>query len=213
MEYNFNCHYQPNFKALHIANADKIKLYKIVDEADKKFIKKLPELIDTKKLMPDLDKITAARWNEMLEYAVNNALIKGNETYIAACENKPCGIITWQTGKNVKLDCICTWPIEVGKKVKLAGKTLFYQFFKDFLEQNCKKAELEAITNGPYNTIQKYEQLGFSKTSKVYPTKVVMETSANKIKETFEKLKRVINYEDIEPQKIKLANIFNMQIK
>ena len=210
MEYKFNYHYQPNFKALHIANADKIKLYKIIDETDKKFLKKLPELIDTQKLMPNLDKTTAARWNEMLEYAVNNALIKGNETYIAAYENKPCGIITWQTGKNVKLDCICTWPVEVGKKVKLAGKTLFYQFFKDFLEQNCKKAELEAITNGPYNTIQKYEQLGFSKTSKVYPTKTVMETNTYKIKAAFEKLKRIINYECTEPVKTKLADTFNL---
>ena len=44
------------FKALHIANAGEIGLYKIVDAADKKFVKNLPDRIKISELMPNLSK-------------------------------------------------------------------------------------------------------------------------------------------------------------
>ncbi len=206
MQINSNNSYQPNFGALHIANAGRIKLYQIADNADKKFLKTLQERIDTKELMPNLGKDEYKRWNEMIEYATYNAQFPENTTYLAVCDNKPCGILTWRSDKNAILDCICTWPVEYGKKVKLAGQTLFYQLFKDFLELKCKKLELEAITNGPFNTIEKYEKLGLKKTSKVYPTKTVMETNSNKIKETLYKLDEIIEYEKLEPEKVKLSD-------
>ena len=205
MQINSNtANYKQNFGALHIANAGILKIYKMNDMADDKFLKTLPQKIDMKKLMPDLDKQGYDRWNEMLEYAVDNAQYDGNITYLAACDNKPCGILTWRPGKISKLDCICTWPIEFGKKVKLAGQTLFYQMYKDFLELKGRKMELEAITNGPYDTISKYEQMGFKKTSKVYPTKTIMETNEDKVKASFKNLTQIIDYEKVSPQKVKL---------
>lgn len=198
--------HQPNFTALHIANAGALKLIKITDIADKKYLKELPDKINIKELMPNLTNDEANRWNEMLEYAVARAQ-KNNNTYIETINDKICGIITYSLGKNSKLDCICTWPVEIGKKVKLAGKTLFYQMFKDFQAQGGKKLELEAITNGPVDTVKKYEELGFQKNSNVFATKRGMETNIYKVKDTLKKLNEIIDYETIEPEKINLNNL------
>ncbi len=193
-----------NFKALHIANCGNLKLYKITDKSDLNYIKELPQKIKTENLMPNLSKDEYSRWNEMLQYAVDNALTPGNTTYLETYNNKPCGIITFFEDKITELDCICTWPIEFGKKVKFAGQTLFYQLFSDFQKIKCgKKIKLEAITNGPYDTVSKYEKLGFQQTDTL-PTKVKMETTAPKVKNTLKNLSNTIEYEETNPEKINL---------
>lgn len=194
-----------NFKALHIANCGNLKLYKITDKSDLNYIKELPQKIKTENLMPNLSKDEYSRWNEMLQYAVDNALSPGNTTYLETYNNKPCGIITFFEDKITELDCICTWPIEFGKKVKFAGQTLFYQLFSDFQKiKGGKKIKLEAITNGPYDTVSKYEKLGFQQTDTL-PTKVKMETTAPKIKNTLKNLSNTIEYEETNPEKINLS--------
>lgn len=200
----------PQFGALHIANAGNLKLYKITDTNDRNYLSILSNRIKTKDLMPNLSKAETERWDEMLQYAVNNAYNPNNITYLETFNNKPCGIITFRLGKNLSnLDCITTFPVEIGKKVKLAGKTLFYQLFKDFQAIKGKKLELEAITNGPFDTIKKYESLGFKKTSNVNPTKTVMEINSSKIDETFKKLGSLIDYEPVEPEKVNLRDLSN----
>lgn len=70
-------------------------------------------------LMPDAKIIKSEfdRWQEMLNVALDKALNSDRKCFIAAKDNKPCGIITFQPGKNkYHLDCICTWPVETGKK-------------------------------------------------------------------------------------------------
>lgn len=196
---------QTNFKALHIAKCGNLDLYKLSGRNDLNFIKTLPKKIKTEHLMPNLTKDEYARWNEMLEYAVDNAQYSGNITYLETLDKRPCGIITFFPDKITELDCICTWPVEFGKKVKLAGKTLFYQLFKDFQEYKGKKIKLEAITNGPYDTVKKYEHLGFKQID-VLPTKVKMETSAPKVKETLTELSQLINYKTIEEETVNLSN-------
>lgn len=101
---------------------------------------------------------------------------------------------------------MCTWPTEFGKKVKFAGQTLFYQLFKDFEQIKGKRIKLEAITNGPFDTVSKYEKLGFKKTSNMHPTKVEMETTAPKVKDTLKSLNNNINYEEVEPEKVHLTS-------
>ncbi len=204
MEIN-NHNNQINFKALHIANCGDLKLYKLTDKADFKYIQTLPQKIHTEDLMPNLTKDEYSRWNEMLEYAVDNATNGVNTTYLETKDNKPCGIITFFKDKITELDCICTWPVEYGKKVKLAGQTLFYQLFSDFEKiKGGKKIKLEAITNGPYDTVRKYEKLGF-KQFDTYPTKVTMETTAAKIKNTLNEMSGRIEYEEVEPEKVNLS--------
>lgn len=199
-----------NFQALHIANCGDLKIYRITDKSDLNYIKTLPKKIKTEQLMPNLSKDEYARWDEMLEYAVDNATNGVNTTYIEAKDNKPCGIITFFEDKITELDCICTWPIEYGKKVKLAGQTLFYQLFSDFQKiKGGKKIKLEAITNGPYDTVSKYEKLGFKQTDTL-PTKVKMEATSPKIKTSFEELSNTIEYKTIEPEKVNLTTEFDI---
>lgn len=194
----------PAFTAYYIGNSGNLKLYRLTDTDDIKFLKKLSEKTDMKKLIPNLTKDEYSRWHEMLEYAVDNSAKKGNITYLETSNNKPCGIITFTPGKTTILDCICTWPVEFGKKVKLAGKNLFYQMFLDFKKIKGTRIKLEAITNGPFDTVSKYESLGFKRTSNVFPTKIEMEANLAKIKENTQKLDTLLNYKSITPQKTNL---------
>lgn len=197
--------YNPQFGARFAANCAGLKLYKITDRSDFRFLRELPSKININELMPNMTKTEADRWHEMLDYAVDRANISGNITYIETYKNKPCGLITYYPEKNTTtLDCICTWPIEVGKKVQLAGKTLFYQLFNDFQNLRGKKIKLDAITNGPYNVIKKYEQLGFKKTSNVHPTKTEMEIQAQKVKESLNRIENILDYEAGTQEKIDL---------
>ena len=207
IQYNNNT---PNFGALHVANCGKIKIYKLTDSSDMKFIKLLRDNIDMSKLMPNLTRDEYLRWHEMLEYAVDNAQKSGNSTYIEAINNKPCGIITYTPGSVTKLDCICTWPIEFGQKVKLAGQTLFYQVFQDFQKIKGKRIKLDAITNGPFDTIKKYQNLGFVATSNVHPTKIEMETSASKVKEICKRLSQLLDYKEVKHEKVNLLKTFEV---
>lgn len=195
--------YNPQFGAIHIANCGKLKLYNLTDTADYKFLKALPINIRMQDRMPNLNKDAYFRWNEMLEYAVDNALNPKNITYLESLGNKACGIITFQPGNITKLDCICTWPVEFGKKVQLAGKNLFYQLFTDFQKFKGKKIQLDAITNGPYDTVEKYKSLGFTPIE-TYPTKIKMESSAHKIKETLKSLSQKVDYNPTEHEKVNL---------
>lgn len=198
--------FTPQFKALHIANTGNLKLYRLAGNADKKYLTSLAERIKTGELMPNLSKQEVDRWDEMLKYAVFNAQNLKNITYLETCNNRPCGIITFRTdNKTTFLDCICTFPTQVGERVKLAGKTLFYQIFSDILPIKNGRVELEAITNGPFDVVKKYEDLGFKRTSRVYPTKVVMEMSGFKLKETFNRLRELIDYTPLEPEKVNLS--------
>ena len=180
--------FTPQFKALHIANTGNLKLYRLAGNADKKYLTSLAERIKTGELMPNLSKQEVDRWDEMLKYAVFNAQNLNNITYLETF-----------------LDCICTFPTQVGERVKLAGKTLFYQMFSDILPIKNGRVELEAITNGPFDVVKKYEDLGFKRTSRVYPTKVVMEMSGFKLKETFNRLRELIDYTPLEPEKVNLS--------
>ena len=102
---------------------------------------------------------------------------------------------------------VCTWPVKKCEKVPLAGKTLFKTAFEDFLKSNARTIEIDAIKNGPYDTVSKYEQLGFIQTD-VLPTKVKMELSSQKAEESFKKLSERIDYELAEPERVNLFELF-----
>ena len=73
---------QPRFTALHIANCGELSIYKVTNRSDLNFIKELPQKIKMQELMPNLTKDEYSRWEEMLQYAVDNAHNSGNTTYI-----------------------------------------------------------------------------------------------------------------------------------
>lgn len=195
------CRQQNSFQGLHTAkitgNLNNIKtnidIFRI-DKHDKNFLKLLCKDINMENRMPGLTKYEYERWHEMLELAVDEASKESNTSYIASVNDRACGIISFNEGrKKFHLHCICTWPVEFGEKVKFAGKSLFYQMFKNFADQNSGKIELEAITNGPYDTVNKYKKLGFKEiTSEGH--KVLMETNKYEVKNTLNNLKRMLNY-------------------
>lgn len=203
---NFNNQsYNPNFNAIQVAKVKSnlknietnLKIYELSAKDDKCFLKKLPQKIDMKSLMPDLSNQEYARWHEMLEYAVDNAMLSDRKTLLAVKDEKPCGILVFLPGKNkFHLDCICTWPVEYGQKVKLAGTALFNQLFKIFDKSKSGKIKLEAITNGPYDTVAKYKKLGFSECGG-QDSKIFMESNAQRIKSTLNNLKNLISDTEI----------------
>ena len=58
--------------------------------------------------------------------------------------------------------------------------------------------------------IKKYETLGFKQTDTL-PTKVKMESSAPKVKETMKELENIIEYQPITPEKVDLYKELNIR--
>ena len=198
--------YNPNFQARQIARTmncigkleTKIDLWEVTSR-DKTFLKGLLENIDFKNLMPNISSEGVKRWKEMLEISVNDTVAQRVISYLAISENKPCGIISFVPGKKqFYASSICTWPIECGKKVKFAGKTLFYQLFKTFSESKAKEITLKAIKDGPFETVPKYKNIGFQ----VLDDKHLVEMSINKykVKEVYGDLNKIITYTPLEKQ-------------
>ena len=207
----------PNFTARYIANTKniiknvetEIKLYELSPKHDKHFLKSFD--VDLENLMHGLAKYNYERWHEMLELAKLNSLKTDRQSFLAANNRKPCGLIAFLPGKNtLLLDCICTWPTEYGQKVNLAGTTLFQQLFKIFIGKQANKIKLEAITNGPYDTVSKYKKLGFQPISSYYH-KVLMETNSNRVKQVLKTLDKSIDYTEIvNPQEGNLSNFIEI---
>lgn len=199
---NFSHPTQQSFSGINIAKSTNciknietnIDLFQITNK-DKTFLNKLRNSVKMNELMPS-SKITKAefdRWQEMLNLALDKAQNKDRKCIIAAKDKKPCGIITFQPGKNkYYLDCICTWPIETGKKVTLAGQTLFKQMFADFLNSKANILDLTAILNGPFDTVSKYSKLGFKQIGGENWL-VAMRTNRDTTEKTMKKLDNIIN--------------------
>lgn len=190
-----------NFTGIHIANSKNciknietnIDLYEITNK-DRAFLKKLRESVKMSELMPDknISQQGYDRWQEMLNLAIDKAFNSDRKSVIAVNDNKPCGIITFMPGKRTyKLDCICTWPVEIGKKVTLAGQTLFKQMFEDFLTAKSHFIELVAILNGPFSVVHKYMHLGFKQTGGENFL-VAMRTNQEQVKNTMKTLDDII---------------------
>lgn len=192
---NFNS--TTNFNGIHIAKSTNvvdgvkttIDLYKMTPK-DERFLIQLREKVNPQKLMPDknISKYQFGRWKFMVEYAITKGFCRGEESILAAVDKKPCGVISYKP-KDTKfeLDAICTWPVEVGKKVKMAGQTLFKQMFENFKKSDANIINLSAITDGPYSTVSKYMRLGFKQTGGE-DNIVTMRTNREAVEKTLDKL-------------------------
>jgi len=196
-----------NFGANLIARSNNFTICKLSNRNDLQFLKDFSKRTDFQKLMPKLNKQESDRWHEMLEYAIGCAENPQNTTYLEILNDKLCGIITCFQNQTTIVDCICTIPIKVGEKTKFAGKTMFYQIFKDFMEYGGHKIKLSAITDGPYNTINKYKDLGFKETSNVTKTYIEMDANQYSIKNVMKNLKSLIPYKSVPQEKIDLYEV------
>ena len=211
-----------DFQAIRIANSKNIiknvetnlKVYELCAKNDKPFLIRLPGKINTKNLMPDMTDYAYERWNEMLRFAVDSSLENDRKTLLAVKDDKPCGIAVFLPGKNkFHLDCICTWPVEFGKKVTLAGTTLFKHMFEIFIQSKADKIKLEAITNGPFDNVSKYKKLGFIDLGWMNDHEIVMETNVPRVKSTLQRLNDLIFTEEIKNSpKENLLETLDLQI-
>ncbi len=213
-----NTNSKQNFNAYHIATTKNylknietpIEIYKLTN-FDKDFIKHLHNKTDLKSLMPNLEESKLDIWRYIFQFASNQVTEQGKNGLMAVYNNKPCGLMAYTHKPSLKamVNTICTWPSEVGKKVPYAGKTLFYMMFEDFLKTKNQMIDLDAITNGPFNPVTKYMQLGFKQRGGENGI-LAMRTRRENVIETMKKLQEIISIEEHSPAVE--ADLFNILI-
>ncbi len=212
-----NNRFSPSYRAIRIARtkglADislkEVELYRLY-RGDRPFLQKLAESVSYKKLMPALSRDLQDRWQKILNYCITRAFREDNSSYIFTSSDKICGIMTYHNDYNViNLDGVCSIPIDKNERVKRLRKTMFYQLFKDANESNMKGVHLDAITDGPFDLIAKYEELGFREDKK--PSKYIsMFCNKHKIAEQLRELPFEIEY--IETGETKHRNLIKLLI-
>lgn len=210
--------YTPNFQARLVAKTvncigkleTKIDLWEVSPQ-DSVVLNKIVEKTNMRELMPNVPYFENKRHQDMLAIAVDDTLLRGAKTYLAVADgNKPCGIMSiFKENNDLKTSCVCTWPVEIGKKVKFAGKTLFYQIFQDFKDSKAKKIVLEAIYDGPAPTVPWYESLGFRVADKNRLDTMVINQA--KAKDACKRLSNRIDYTPVtEGKKVDLATVLDL---
>ena len=192
-----------NFKAIRVARTSnivgnlttQIDLYKIY-KGDRPFLQKLAESVDYKKLAPYLIREMQLRWQKILNYCITKSFNESNSSYVSVSKDKVCGIMTYSKDNNIiNLDCICAIPLSKTERVKQFKKTMFYQLFKDASDMDARGIHLDAVTDGPFELVSKYEELGFKEDKK--PSKYIsMFCNKHKIAEQLRELPFDIEYNE-----------------
>lgn len=203
--------YPTNFKATKIATAkaaigrtiSEFEIYKL-GKSDQNFIEKLANNVNFVERCKNLSSNLAKRWQKIFVYCIENAKENTNTTYIALRNNKTCGIMTYSyDGCSLFLNGICSIPDKNGKRAPFCGQTLFYQLFKDAQEDGAKSIKLDAVQDGPFDVVSKYEKLGFKKDPTTIPyTRMIC--GKYKIKEQLKELPFLVDYSKSSPERTNL---------
>ncbi len=190
-----------NFTGIHILNTkcflqdDKIAYLRMYElkRKDTSFLQHMYNSIKLEKFVPDIPKQKMEVWYLILKGAIEFSSDKKYKSYLVTKDSKPCGIMTFKPNSNkYEISWACTWPIEKGKKVPLAGTTLFKTVFEDFLKSKATVINVDAIKKvGPYETINKYLQLGFKPVGGEYFFETMQATRSDVI-QTLKKLNTMI---------------------
>lgn len=154
-----------NFYGIPVAEVkaagNNLKLYRL-NSKDKGFMDNLYKTLDLRRLYPGFNNLQYNIWDEVTKMALKYADNNGKQTLLLTCNNSPCGVANYshQTPK-FRLNYISTWPVNVAQKVPYAGKVLFMELFRQFLDKDCYSMELSALKYAPFNAICKYLSLGF----------------------------------------------------
>lgn len=161
---------QINFAGIHILNTrclsrdnkiTRLKVFELTRE-DMPFLQQMYRNIELEKYVTNIPPAKMEVWYTMLKETINLSGANANKSYLLAKGKRPCGIITFEPNSNkYEITRVCTWPVKKREKVPLAGKTLFKIAFEDFLKSSANIITIDAIKNGPYDTVSKYMQLGF----------------------------------------------------
>lgn len=200
-----------NFKAIKIANIktginnniSSIDLYQLRRE-DYGFIQKLAKKINFENTENKISEYYKNRWQKVFKYCIETAFDHFNITYIAISQNKPCGIMTFSNKHSIFLDGICAIPNEQGEKVPFTGKSLLFELFKVANETSAKSINLNAVPDGTFNPVRKYEELGFKRNATQENEYIAMECNKYKIQEQLKTLSKDIEYSPYNCEKTQL---------
>lgn len=174
-----------------------INLYNINSE-DYGLVHKIKKNLNLKELMPGLKENEYNIWDSIIHSAFVDNFYRNSQAIIAACENKPCGVMNFDKNRaSFSLNYIGTWPITKGQKVPFAGKSLFMELFKKFLDSKALFIELNALRYGPFDPVGKYLKLGF----KPYGGdnyQEIMRMNRETAQKSFQRLEQDIKFETID---------------
>lgn len=200
-----------NFQAYKVANisafvknrtVSSMDIYAL-DRSDRAFLNKLKAKVQYNKLFPKLTEFLQRRWQKVFDYCIACAHDPNNRTYVAMQDDKPCAIMTYTPNSTFFLEGICSIPHSANKKVPFAGSALLYQLFKDAEKDGVSGISLEAVTNGPFDVISKYESIGFTQ-EKAANSKVTMNCRKYKIKEQLKEFPFLFEYTPLKKEIVSL---------
>lgn len=200
-----------NFQAYKVANIKASAKNRLVSDfdifqlerSDRVFLDKLQAKTKYKNLFPKLTDFLQRRWQKVFDYCIACAHDPDNRTYVAMQNGKPCSIMTYTPESPYFLEGICSIPNEPNKKVPFAGSALLYQLFKDAVENNASGISLEAVTNGPYDVISKYESVGFTQEKDV-DSRIKMNCRKYKVKEQLKEFQFQMEYTPLKSEHVSL---------
>ncbi len=148
-----------SFQGIQTASAiGGLNIYKLTDK-DKRLAEKLANDISLKTLMPGLSEYQYQIWDDTIQKALAQ---KCKNTFLLAKHRVPCGVLNYaQTPYMFNVNYAATWPVCSAQRVPFAGKALFLELFRHFLESSAQIIELWGIKNAPFDPVGKYRQLGF----------------------------------------------------
>lgn len=189
-----------SFTGIHILNTKclsrdnkitRLKVFELTPD-DKPFLRYMYNNLEIERLAPQIDSIKMEVWYTMLKEAIDLSGGQKYKSYLLARGKKPCGVMTFEPNSNkYEITRVCTWPVKKNEKVPLAGKTLFKTAFEEFLKSNANIINIDAIKNGPYDTVGKYMQLGFKPVGGGNFIEV-MRTTRSAVTQTLQKLNSLI---------------------
>ncbi len=189
-----------SFTGIHILNTKclsrdnkitRLKVFELTPD-DKPFLRYMYNNLEIERLAPQIDSIKMEVWYTMLKEAIDLSGGQKYKSYLLARGKKPCGVMTFEPNSHkYEITRVCTWPVKKNEKVPLAGKTLFKTAFEEFLKSNANIINIDAIKNGPYDTVGKYMQLGFKPVGGGNFIEV-MRTTRSAVTQTLEKLNSLI---------------------
>lgn len=189
-----------NFQGINIANVNtagnSFKLFQLTSK-DKQFIDELYHNIDLRTRMPNLKELEYKIWENVTAQGLSHADWRNAKSILTTLNNKPCGVANYTfTPRNSELNYISTWPLEKGKKVPFAGKSLFIHVFQDFLKNDFRSINLTAMIYAPFDVVSKYMSLGF-KLNGGDNSQSDMTMSRKSVLASVEKLRKYIQYEPL----------------
>ncbi len=211
-----------NFRAVPVAKVKplaeyggkEITLFKL-NESDEKFLQKMLNNINLRKLLPKETKnVNYNKWKGFIKSAASR--VNTQNVVLAVQDKRPCGIMAFrkENESSSYLSFIATWPTKPYRKARFAGQALIRELFQYNVDTNRKNIELFAAPesiNGK-RCIDFYKKLGFDK-SPIYADMLELKDTDFSRKsaqiENFFKYERITNGKNVNLCKTLRRNLEN----